>query len=337
MNAKQIAAICANLNNLPMKSSKETYRRLCLEESSIPIFSRDWWLDATAGNDNWDVAVVEKGGGVVATLPFVLRRNYGFLSVTQPPLTQTLGPWIRPSCAKYAKRLAQEKDLMQALIEQLPPFRRYAQNWHRDQTNWLPFYWQGFRQTTRYSYVITELGDRDVLWQNLQPGIRTDIKKATARFGLRVREAKSIEEFYKINKMTFLRQGQVIPYSLDFVKRIDQACNLRNARRTFLAEDGEGRVHAAVYLIWDENSAYYLMGGGDPKLRNSGATSLCMWEAIRFAGTVTKNFDFEGSMLEPVERFFRSFGAKQIPYFSVTKSNSKLIELRDCVATLWRR
>jgi len=68
------------------------------------------------------------------------------------------------------------------------------------------------------------------------------------------------------------------------------------------------------------------MGGGAPDLRNSGATSLCMWEAIQFAATVTKSFDFEGSMLETVERFFRAFGAKQTPYFAISKINSKLLK-----------
>jgi hypothetical protein len=62
------------------------------------------------------------------------------------------------------------------------------------------------------------------------------------------------------------------------------------------------------------------MGGGDPALRNSGATSMVLWQAITFAATVTKRFDFEGSMLEPVERFFRAFGARQTPYFRVTRS-----------------
>jgi len=31
-------------------------------------------------------------------------------------------------------------------------------------------------------------------------------------------------------------------------------------------------------------------------------------------------FDFEGSMIEPVERFFRSFGAQRVPYFGITKN-----------------
>ncbi|MCY1460607.1 Acetyltransferase (GNAT) domain protein [compost metagenome] len=117
-----------------------------------------------------------------------------------------------------------------------------------------------------------------------------------------------------------------VPYSRDLVKRIDDACAERKRRAILIAEDPEGRRHAGVYIVWDQNSAYYIMGGGDPELRNSGATSLCMWEAIKLASTVTKAFDFEGSMLEPVERFFRGFGASQVPYFSITKTPSKLLK-----------
>jgi hypothetical protein len=33
-----------------------------------------------------------------------------------------------------------------------------------------------------------------------------------------------------------------------------------------------------------------------------------------------KRFDFEGSMLPQIEPGFRGFGAKQLPYFSITKA-----------------
>lgn len=74
------------------------------------------------------------------------------------------------------------------------------------------------------------------------------------------------------------------------------------------------------------------------RLRNSGATSLLMWEAIKFASTVSKKFDLEGSMLEPVERFFRGFGTVQKPYFTISKTFDKRMKaayiFRDMVNLL---
>ena len=259
-------------------------------------------------------------------MPYYVKTRFGFTLLTLPKLTQTLGPWLRPSDAKYPNRLGQEKNLLTALIAQLPDFVYFQQNWHPANTNWLPFYWQGFQQTTRYTYRLPDLSDINMIWSNLRENIRSDIRKAANRFKVHVRKDAAIEDFLALNVQTFDRQGMALPYSPKFVQELDQSCASHHARQIFIAEDEQGKKHAGVYIIWDEQSAYYLMGGGDPKLRSSGATSLCMWEAIKFASTKTKSFDFEGSMIEPVERFFRAFGAIQTPYFSVSKTQSRIIE-----------
>jgi hypothetical protein len=71
--------------------------------------------------------------------------------------------------------------------------------------------------------------------------------------------------------------------------------------------------------VWDPESAYYLMAGSDPRLRSSGAINLLTWEAIRFAGQVTRRYDFEGSMLRLVERFIRTFGGRQVQFPRFTR------------------
>ncbi len=298
------------------------------------IFQQPWWLDAVAPNA-WDAVEISKGSQVVARLPYVIQTRRGMTYLTMPPLTQTLGPWLASSTAKYAKQLARQKDLMTSLIEQLPSCDYFSQRFHYSITNWLPFYWHDFSQTTRYTYVLENLADRSQVWAGFQENIRREIRKAQKRVA--VRSDLDIERFLEINALTFQRQGQNLPYSRELVRRLDAACAERQARRIFFAEDARGPIHAAIYLVWDENSAYYLMGGGDPELRNSGATSLLMWTAIQFAATVTQKFDFEGSMIEPVERFFRAFGARQQPYFQVTRLSRRLKLLgagRDLVKAL---
>jgi hypothetical protein len=309
-----------------VSNNQNKYRALCEVETSIPIFSQAWWLDATAGKGSWDVALVEKGNLIVAAMPYVRRNRIGFIMLGQPALTQTLGPWFRETDAKCSTKLAQHNDWLQKLIGQLPPFAHFTQNWNWKIDNWLPFYWAGFQETTRYTYILHELCDQVSLWQGLQENIRGDIKKASKRFNLRVREDLVVDEFLVLNHMTFARQNMKMPYTDAFVHKLDQACAERHARKIFIAEDDKGRRHAGVYVVWDENSAYYLMGGGDPELRNSGATSLCMWEAIKFAATVTRRFDFEGSMIKSVEKFFRAFGAQQTPYFTISKTPSRLLK-----------
>ncbi len=319
-------------------NAKDLYRHLWIKEPSIPIFSRGWWLDATAGSENWDVALVRKGGQVMAAMPYVERSRYGMKVLSQPPLTQTLGPWIRPMDAgtSEAKKLEQEKDLMQDLIDQLPAFDYFNQNWHYSNTNWLPFFWKGFNQTTKYTYVLTDIQHPEKLWAGFQGNVRRNCKAASERYCATVRDDLPLEDFLALNHKTFERQGLAVPYSDEFLRRLDAACAEKECRKYYIAVDPEGRHHAGCYVVWDENSAYGLINGSDPTLRHSGALSLCFWHAIQDAANVTHRFDFDGSVLEPVERFVRCFGATQVPYFSVSKTPSRLLRMRETLFSLSR-
>lgn len=301
------------------------YRELCSAERSIPLFQQAWWLDATCGEAEWDAVLVRKGQEVHAALPFRHRSVRGFVVLSQPALTQFLGPWLRDTGAKKANDYSRQKELMTELIQALPDHAHYVQNWSPAVTNWLPFYWKDFSQTTAYTYVLKDLTNTEAIWAQLRENIRREIRRAQNRAGISVDADAPLEDFLKLNALTFARQDKARPYTEDYVRRLDAACTERNCRRIFVGRDQEGRLHSAAYVVWDAHSAYYLMGGGDPELRNSGAMSLCMWEAIRFASGVTERFDFEGSMIEPIERFFRSFGAEQVPYFHITRTPSRLL------------
>lgn len=300
-----------------MSMNRTQYRALC-ESENIPLFAQAWWLDAVAGQQGWDAVLLERGGRCVAALPFAIKRKFGLTLIGMPVLTQSLGPWVRyPENQKTSKRYGFEKDVFQALIAELPRAHGVVQSFNPTISNWLPFYWLGFSETTKYSYVLNDLSNLDRVWDGFQENIRREIRKAAKL--VTIDTDADIDSFIACHEKVFSRQSLRLPYTLDTVRRLDGAAAQRGQRRIFLARDADDRVHAGVYLVWDGDRAYYLMGAGDPDLRNSGATSLTMWEAIRFASTVTNSFDFEGSMLEPVERFFRAFGATQLPYFQVSR------------------
>jgi len=305
--------------------NKEKYRELCAKESTISLFQTDWWLDKVCG-ENWDVCLVERGSDIVAALPYHTKSKFGMMFLTHPHLTQHLGPWFKLESVKYAKYLGKQKDYIEELVAQLPEFDYFNQNWGYKYTNWLPFYWLGFEQTTRYTYVIEDLSNLDKVWMSFESKIRGDIRKAEKN-NVKIDSTASLSEFMELNKLVFKRQDIKLPYEESFVNGLVCEAEKRNQCKWFVAKDDAGKNHAGVFIVWDENSAYYIMGGGDPNLRNSGATSLCMWEAIQFASKVTKRFDFEGSMIEPVERFFRGFGAIQKHYFAVSKVNSVIAYL----------
>jgi hypothetical protein len=282
--------------------------------SSYCLFQEPWWLDAVAPGA-WRSLEVNRGEKIAARMPIVLQRRYGFTIISQPPLTPTLGPWIDLTSTKVTTRIAEEKVLFNSLIDQLPRWDYFLATFNHRITNWLPFYWRGFKQTTRYTYVLDDLSNMETIWKGLRAQVRTHIRNAERQ--LSVRTDLSIDQLLDIVELTYLRQSKQLPFTRELVRRIDEACLKRGARHLFFAMDSDERIHAALYLVRDAEYAYNLLAGADPRLRGSGAQLLLLWEAIKLAATLKLKFDFEGSIIESIERVFRGFGAVQVPYMQV--------------------
>jgi len=164
--------------------SRDNYRLWASEEVGLPIWHQPWWLDATAGEDEWDVLSVIDGGQVAATLPYTLVKRRGFTIMSQPPLTQALGPWLSSGGAGDVPKLSTQHKLLGQIADSLPSVDSYTQGWLPEMGNWLPFHWRGFNQTTRYTYRLSlEVAGED-MWNNLETTCRGHIRKAGNKNGL---------------------------------------------------------------------------------------------------------------------------------------------------------
>ncbi len=313
------------------RSDKQKYRDFCKKEKNIPIFSKDWWLDSVCGYDNWEIIVIEKGGNIFATMPYVLLKKLGITTIHQPILTQTMGVYFKyPIKQKYYKKLSFEKEMIEKILKELPEFGRFTQSFDHTHTNLLPFYWKGFNIKVNYTYVV-----EDITIEELEKNLETDVRRRRRRkafnVGVEVYVSEDIKKFYELNEMTFIRQNRDIPYTFEFIENLYNSCRNNNACKMFFAKNKDGVVIAGNFLIYDENTVYYLMGGIDPKYKDLGGMDVIQFESIKFALNSGRKFDFEGSMIESIEKYFRSFGAIQKPYFNVSKTNSKLLKVRQLI------
>ena len=307
-------------------TNKEKYIEFSKKNNSINFFAKPWWLNITAGSEKWDVCLIEKGGNIFAAMPYVIGNFLFFNGLEISMLSPRTQLFINyPKGQKTTKRYSFEKEVITKIIAQLPDLDYYNLKLNYELDNWLPFYWANFKQQTNYSYVIEDLSNLDLVFSNFGSNIKTDIKKAQKN--VYVHSNYSIEKFYELNTLTFNRQGKKNPLTLDYLKKIHVETQKRNCSKMFFAEDNENNIHAVLFLVWDENSAYYMLSGGDPFLRNSGATSFLVWEAIKFVSDKTKSFDFEGSMIMPVEKFVKSFGGARKQFFKLQKYNSNLLRI----------
>ena len=300
----------------------ETWDRFVDDSPQGCIFCRSWWLDAVCGG-NYQTLVVRKGGRILAGAPLPVQRTPWLTRVTMPPLTQTLGVLVAaPGESKYVSRISTEMAIVRVLVDALPPADAFTMHTHRTFTNWLPFHWAGYSQTTRYTYVFDDVADLSLVRQGMAGRVRNTVKKAE-KAGIRVEATDDVDAFLEVNRKTFARQGAAMPYGAGLVHRIDEACAARGARTILLASDAGGAVHSAVYLVHDSKCMYNLMQGSDPALRSSGANALAMWRSLELAHERGVAYDFEGSMLEGVESFYRGFGARLVPYFRISRGAAR--------------
>ncbi len=300
---------------------KERYKEIC-DEYPIPLFSQYWWMDAVC--QKWDVFIYEENGRVLGTMPYAISKKLGFQYILQPQLTQTNGVWINyPEHQITQEKYSLEEKICSYFINELKRLKLsfFQQSFHHSFTNWLPFYWMSFRQTTRYTYVISEINDIEVVEKRFSGYKRKHLKKAK---NLKIINDVSASQFYDHHCKTLKAKGEKIVYSRHLFQNIYNSAIIRNQGKVIAIGDDNGDIYAALFIVWDKQSAYNLISTIDPNHKKSGASTRVVLEAIRFVSDKAKCFDFEGSMIKEVENSFREFGAKQKPYFQIEKYYSVL-------------
>ncbi len=299
--------------------SKPVYRGFCAAApADFPVFMQDWYLDAVCDEGEWEVAISEKHGKIVGVWPYFLKKKGIWRYIAMPKMGKLMGPYVVPD----HRKVSSEMRILQDLLAQLPKgLAAFEQDCNYSFQNWMPMYWQGFSQTTRYSYTIDLTQTSEALWAGMDSDYRRKIK--IARENLAIRNDLTVQDLYDVCMLSFTRQGLKIPFSFDYFNNIYTAFEAHQACEKFFAVDKTtGKIYSAGYLVWDKHSAYGYMNGDDPAFRSSGSGLLLVWERMRYAQETLQLpvFDFMGSMLKNIEPGRRDFGAVQQPYFRLQRS-----------------
>ena len=166
------------------------------------IFSSPEWLEAVSPG-NWDYLIVEKKKSITICMPIISIEKYSFSILNMPPLTQSLGVLLPLEEGKYSESLSRDMNRINELLAELPRFSYFIQRFHPSFKNWLPFYWNGFKQTTRYTYIIEDLTNIDNIWDGFRSNIRQEIRKAEKQ--LVIEESDDLDALSFCIKSTFER------------------------------------------------------------------------------------------------------------------------------------
>ncbi len=283
------------------------------------VFEQPWWLEAVAPGKWHEITARGKNGTILGRMIYADASRFGIHYVGMPPLTQQMGPWFSVSDdMKPVKKLQQVKAVLEEMIAELDGVKNVDLAFHSSFRYILPFVWRGYQVIPAVSYVIENLTDLQAVYGGMEAKKRNLIKNARKQYS--IEKDISCQELFSLLEKSFLKQGRAFPLNLQVLQRIYDAAMKHQAGRVLGARDnGTGALVAVVFFLYDEHTCYYLLGGKDYSQKATGSQELLLWEGIQFAAGVSREFDFEGSMIAGIESFFRGFGGRPRIYFHVRK------------------
>ena len=301
------------------------------------IFSKSYWLD-TMTDKNYKICILENENEIYAG---IVLPNFKRKKIKNILLTQSTGILFRDmSSMKEQKILTNEKEYTNLLINYLKNNNLiidFDLCFNPNYKYWLPLYWNGFKQTTRYTYYLNykkiNLSEE---FKKFSKGHKWTLNKVEKNENIKVEETDNLEEVYEVLRKTYEKEKKEIIYSLQLLKKIDNILRKREEIKIFKIYDkSSNKIHAVGVFIYNEKEVYYWLGGSDEKCRKEGTHTYLIWKAINYFANKTQKFNFGGSMIEEIEKNFRNFGGELTPYFNIYWSkNWSIFYLKKLIKSL---
>lgn len=288
------------------------------------VFNTKQWLSLFGGDlVNYGIY---NGNEIIAVFFILKIKLRGFIDVYGTPFfTPDNGLIINNEYTTLFKRNSTNKKILTVLADFINHQKLHYLQFKLPDTilDMQPFIWLNLNVRVVYSYLLDLSLTEQEIYHNMDTTRRHDMTKA-------IREnidARLITDYNIIRELiikTFNRQNAKI--RLDYVDKI--LLNFANNVNSYsYVSYFNGKPAAGVFIVYDKQRAYCLLSGYDDKNEHRGAGVLAHYNAIKHAKELgVQIFDFEGSMLRPVENFYRGFGGKLVPKFVISKQ-SRLFSL----------
>ena len=143
-----------------LEDDYETWNHFVEQSPQGFIWDYSWWLEIVTDGDYKICALFDDDNLIVAgiSLPF-----FSTGTIRQPLLTQSLGmlyeDMSKHNNMRLQKQLTNQKEYSNQIIDfVLNDFKRFSICFNYNYDYWLPLYWKGFKQTTRYTSNVLVKG-----------------------------------------------------------------------------------------------------------------------------------------------------------------------------------
>jgi len=268
----------------------------CIDASlNSRIYAFSWYLDIVA--DNWDALVLDD---YKAVMPLPWRSKYFIKYIYPPAWTQQLGVF---------SKFKVDANLTKEFINSIPKkFKKITVQFNSENDLSL------FKTEKRTNYILPLNKSYKEIYNGFNKNRKRDLKKAiTLNYSIDKNVcANTFLDFYlNENKNYQLRQDQITTIKA-LLRPNNKAIHIWGIR------DGEKLIASLVWLK-DNNRITYLLPVGTEQAKKNGLPTLIISKLIAEFQKNDLLLDFEGSMIEGVGSFYKSFGGNDESYFSFKK------------------
>ncbi len=289
-NGAQSLKVYSMIKKIKRKDLDLSKYSTCLENSiNYRIYAEYWYLDCLT-NEQWDCLVYND---YEAIMPLPYQKKIGLKIIVQPVFCQQLGVF-------YSKKIPRnifilfEKKLQRNLVR----------GYHFNEENTSDFEPKGRLQVNQILNLNKNYAE---VYKGFRKDLRKKIKKQDHYF---IREVEStdgyfslIKQFYPQLNDHFIRQAKVITNEL---REKDKLLN-------YQVLDSDNTILSHRIYVKSNNRIIVLLSARNKNTQNDSSISI-IHHVIKDHVEQPLYFDFEGSSLEGVNLFNKSFGSTESHY-----------------------
>jgi len=294
-----------------------------LAESANDVFSSEGWL-SIYGNSLKLVGIYNNDQKLIGGFYYYQTKKMGASFIKLPPYSPHCGLFHISDAKNQASLNSTNKEVISEVCDYLSSQKSklLVLAFHAKIIDLQPFIWSKYKVVPNYTYQIELSKDLDTIYSNYDPKNRNKINSCLKQEIVVKENDMSKESMFLFFKQALLSAGANV-YEEELKNIFHKFSNDKNS--FCLSVNVNNKLQGAVFCAYDRNVCYYLFGGMDKNAEVSGVTNLLLHKSIEKAKSLgCQTFDFEGSMLKGVEKFFRSFGPKLVPYYTVNKASLPL-------------
>lgn len=289
----------------------------------LGVFTSEQWLKIYSGNLKC-IGIFKDEKQMIGGFFYMTVKKFGLTFIKLPPYTPHCGLFFISSASNASSRNSFTKDVITLVSD-------YFKNLGSPLTilafptgvkDLQPFVWNNYKVIPNYTYQIDLSRSVEDISANFDSKNRNTINRAQKENIVCRLNTLLPTQLYDFFVEALSTTGANV-YKNELTRVFSVFANSENSFSYEAFQDN--KLLGVVFCIYDANTCYYLLGG---TVRNSGipgVNNLLVQKCIELAKEKgCAIFDFEGSMLKGVEKFFRGFGGDLVPYFTANKGKRSL-------------